>query len=66
MIANGNEKQLPQPKTLDREQRCPNCGATPRLRHKLLDVHTGRTVRLFECRCGKLVWDDSGYELDLR
>ena len=36
MIANGNERQLPEPKVQDRERRCPNCGATPRLRHKLL------------------------------
>ena len=46
MIANGNEKQLPQPKVQDRERRCPNCDAAPRLRHKLLERDGVRLNRL--------------------
>jgi hypothetical protein len=37
---------------------CPTCASRPRLRIAILDSRKGRTVRLFECRCGEIVWDD--------
>jgi hypothetical protein len=42
------------------EQRC-NCGAQPKLIHKLLDPKRGLTVRVFECLCGERMWtEDKG------
>jgi hypothetical protein len=37
---------------------CPTCASRPRLIISILDTRKGRTVRLFECRCGEVVWDD--------
>jgi hypothetical protein len=37
---------------------CPACASSPGLIISLLDTTKGRTVRLFECRCGELIWDD--------
>jgi len=37
---------------------CPTCTLRPRLIISILDTRKGRTVRMFECRCGEIVWDD--------
>jgi hypothetical protein len=37
---------------------CPTCASRPRLIISILDSRKGRTVRMFECRCGEVVWDD--------
>src|SRR6516165_4699179 len=37
---------------------CPTCASRPCLMISILDSHKGRTVRIFECRCGEIVWDD--------
>ena len=36
--------------------RCKHCGATPRLAHKILDVRTGGTLRMYKCACGEQMW----------
>jgi hypothetical protein len=36
----------------------PACVSNPGLIVSILDTSKGRTVRLFECRCGELIWDD--------
>jgi hypothetical protein len=42
----------------EEDRSCVRCGAEPNLIRKLLDTRKGRTVRMFECRCGKVSWDD--------
>jgi formate dehydrogenase maturation protein FdhE len=37
---------------------CPTCASQPRLLIAILDSRKGKTVRLFECQCGEVVWDD--------
>jgi hypothetical protein len=37
---------------------CPKCASQPRLLIAVLDSRKGKTVRVFECRCGELIWDD--------
>jgi len=37
---------------------CPSCASNPDLIVSILDTLKGRTVRLFECSCGELIWDD--------
>ena len=37
---------------------CPTCASAPGLVVSILDTHKGRMVRLFECKCGEMIWDD--------
>ena len=37
---------------------CPKCAIRLQLVIKLLDSCKGKTVRMFRCECGELVWDD--------
>jgi hypothetical protein len=37
--------------------RC-RCGAQPRLVLKMLDPRKGRTILMFECKCGEHIWDE--------
>jgi formate dehydrogenase maturation protein FdhE len=37
---------------------CPTCASNPDLIISMLDTCKGRTVRLFECQCGEVIWDD--------
>ena len=37
---------------------CPACASTPDLIVSILDSRKGRVVRLFECKCGEMIWDD--------
>jgi formate dehydrogenase maturation protein FdhE len=37
---------------------CPACASTPNLVISILDSRKGRTVRLFECGCGEIIWDE--------
>jgi formate dehydrogenase maturation protein FdhE len=37
---------------------CPACASTPDLVVSILDSRKGRVVRLFECKCGEMIWDD--------
>lgn len=35
------------------------CGKPPELVRTMLNIHTGKSVRMFECRsCGQRTWDD--------
>jgi hypothetical protein len=38
--------------------RCPRCDGQPRLVEKMLDIRSGKIVRLFQCPCGERIWDD--------
>ena len=42
----------------DTVRRCPACAALVHPVHTILDPAKGRTVRVFECECGELIWDD--------
>lgn len=42
----------------DRAFSCPACASAPTGVVVILDTSKGKAVRLFECRCGELVWDD--------
>ena len=42
----------------DRAILCPTCALEPTRVIVLLDTRKGKTVRLFKCECGELVWDD--------
>jgi hypothetical protein len=37
---------------------CSRCGEKAGFVLKLLDSRKGRDVRLYQCRCGALIWDD--------
>jgi formate dehydrogenase maturation protein FdhE len=37
---------------------CRACASTPDLVVSILDTRKGRMVRLFECKCGEMIWDD--------
>jgi hypothetical protein len=37
---------------------CPRCAIRPLLVMVMLDSCKGKTIRVFRCRCGELVWDD--------
>jgi hypothetical protein len=52
------QEQLPAQQTQDRQRRCPTCAASPRLTFQFLDSRRGKTVRLYECKCGERIWDD--------
>jgi hypothetical protein len=41
-----------------REPNCRRCGATLQRAQSLLDLRTGRTVRLYVCACGEPFWPD--------
>jgi len=53
----GGEKS-PAKGTQEEDRRCTNCGARPHLVKTLLDTRYGKSVRMFECKCGKLIWED--------
>jgi hypothetical protein len=37
---------------------CPRCAAEPRLFLSLLDSRKGEKYRVFECQCGKIIWEE--------
>lgn len=37
---------------------CSTCASKPLRVIVILDTRKGRTVRLFKCECGELIWDD--------
>jgi formate dehydrogenase maturation protein FdhE len=37
---------------------CPACASAPSRVMVILDTRNGKTVRLYECQCGGLLWDD--------
>lgn len=49
--------ELPKQQTQD-GPRCPTCAAFPRLAQSILDTRKGKTVRLYQCKCGERIWDD--------
>ena len=53
----GSDKMARQ-EAKEEDRRCVRCGAEPNLVRKILDTRKGRAVRMFECRCGKVSWDD--------
>jgi len=53
-----NREQSPPQETQDTQRRCPTCGAFPRVIQTVLDSRKGKIVYLFQCRCGKLMWND--------
>jgi hypothetical protein len=42
----------------DTNRGCPHCDAMPGLVRKILDSRTGKTVRMFECKCGQHSWSE--------
>ena len=40
------------------EVRCRRCSGTPRLAHKILNVRTGGSLRMYKCDCGEQMWLD--------
>ena len=40
------------------DRRCIKCDAQPRLVHKMSSPETGRTIRMFECKCGTRTWSE--------
>jgi hypothetical protein len=37
---------------------CNHCGEKPSQVRTMLDSLTGRTVRMFKCKCGEQTWSD--------
>jgi hypothetical protein len=35
---------------------CSHCGKRPALLRSMLNPKTGRTVRMFKCKCGEQTW----------
>jgi hypothetical protein len=42
--------------------RCGRCRSTPRLVHKMLDLRTGGTLRMYRCECGEQIWTTTNPE----
>jgi hypothetical protein len=42
----------------DTKRSCPSCDVMPTLVRLVLDPRTGKTVRMFEFKCGKHGWCD--------
>ena len=42
----------------DTRRSCPRCEAMPNFVRQILDPCTGKTVRMFECKCGKHRWTE--------
>jgi hypothetical protein len=40
------------------DRRCAKCDAQPRLVHKILEPRTGKTIRMYECKCGDRTWSE--------
>jgi hypothetical protein len=40
------------------EPNCRRCGAALHRAQSLLDLRTGRSVRLYVCACGEALWPD--------
>jgi hypothetical protein len=38
------------------ETRCAQCGAQPKLVHRMLDPRKGQTLRMYKCSCGEQIW----------
>jgi hypothetical protein len=38
--------------------RCPKCNQPLRLAETVWDMNPPRFIRIYECKCGVLVWDD--------
>jgi hypothetical protein len=38
--------------------RCQRCDTQPVLRCQILDSRNGKTVRIFECKCGEKTWSE--------
>jgi hypothetical protein len=52
-------KSAPQTAPIGRsEPNCQRCGTPLRRGQNLLDLRTGRTVRLLVCTCGEAHWPD--------
>jgi hypothetical protein len=47
-------------KAAPEDRRCPRCDAQPVLVHQMLDSRNGKTVRMFECKCGEKTWSEQG------
>jgi len=45
---------------------CPTCTRKPDVVIPILDTRRGRTVRMFLCECGEIVWDDLALPLTAR
>ena len=40
------------------ELKCIRCGDRPIIVQIMLDPRRGKTLRMYECRCGERIWDD--------
>jgi len=58
MMTNTRE-DAPERETQAVQCRCPPGAAVARhLILKFLDVRSGKTVRLYKCKCGECIWED--------
>lgn len=55
VAAETREAPLPQSQTT---LRCAKCHQPLRLLERLWNPKTARTIRVYKCQCGELVWDD--------
>jgi hypothetical protein len=39
------------------DHRCSNCDTQRMLIYQMLDSRSGKTIRMFECKCGERSWD---------
>jgi hypothetical protein len=40
------------------ELKCIRCGDRPNIVQVMPDPRRGKTLRMYECRCGERIWDD--------
>jgi hypothetical protein len=58
-MGNSDPEKRPGNETRDDEVMfCAKCALQLRLLIALLDSRKSKTVRVFECQCGEVVWDD--------
>ena len=59
MMKMNTREDAPQREAKAVQCRCPTGAVVaPRLILKFLDVRSGKTVRLYQCKCGESFWDD--------
>jgi hypothetical protein len=45
-------------KEIREDRRCVKCDAQPLMVLRMLDPRSGRTIRMFECKCGQRTWSE--------
>ena len=45
------------------DRKCPRCDAQPSLVRTILDSRSGKSISMFECKCGAHIWSERSPQL---